>query len=580
MSRRLPLLLALASTPTAAQPAAAQEVVPVVSCDGLTVTAIEIRAEPPGVIGDEAPGWTRPILAFALQYSRSDADAVQPFVLLQAGSECTDERLAESERLLRSQVYLADATVRAVPDPAGGVRLLVETTDDVPLIIGGSLRDGRPASLLYGNSNVLGRGVTVAAEWERGYAYREGFGAHFVHHHAFGGRQVAELHLVRGPLDEDYGAAIARPYVTDVQHVAWRVGYQRVEDYLDFLRTGQDALSLNVEREVYDASMLFRVGGQSRNVLLGFGASHDRSDPAAAGVVVTDSGFVDDPLAPAVGRYTLARSTRVSGTVGVRWLGFRPVDGLATPGGVQDVATGVQLLGTAGYELGDELATGGGSDWLEVREPFVAADLYAGAGWSRGLTALSLSVEGQRATAGDWGDVVAAGRLGWYHRASERRTHVVSAEYAGAWKVRRPFRLTLGSWASGVRGYSGSAATGSRLAVLRLEERWTAGGLGSVAGFGAALFGDVGKLWAGDVPFGYTTDLRASLGAGLLVAVPRRSQSLYRLDLAVPLMRDADAGSWTVRVSRELPYRTIWREPGVLQRVRAARPAAGLVERP
>jgi hemolysin activation/secretion protein len=140
--------------------------------------------------------------------------------------------------------------------------------------------------------------------------------------------------------------------------------------------------------------------------------------------------------------------------------------------------------------------------------------------------------------------------------------------------------VLLGNWNGGVRGYGRSRAAGARLAVLRIEERRGFGGLGSVLGLGGAAFTDIGKLWADDVPFGRTTSLRPSIGAALLAAVPRRSQAHYRLDVVAPLAPDRDATSWTLRLSRVVPYQAFLRETADLARARSARPASLLIASP
>ena len=559
----LPLVVAATLPPAMARaqdPAAPPEQPPA-ACDGRVVTAVVVQPEPPTVIGRSAPGWSRPLLRVALQSWRTDTSAVRPFVLLQPGDVCTEFERAESERLLRAQPYLADASVRAVPD-GDGVRIEVETVDDVPLIIGGALRGGRPSRVLFGNANVLGRGMLLAGEWERGGAYREGFGAHFEHYHGFGGRITTALHAVRGPLDAAYEVALLRPYLTDAQNLAWYAGYTRDERYVPFLRAGQPALALNVTRQLYGAAAIARVGPDRRRLLAGLSVAHERDVPDA------------DPATIFAERYAPLRLTRAAASVGTRLLTFVRLEGLDALGGAHDVAGGVQLLGTVGYELAE--APAGGED---ERRPFAAADLYAGTPIGDGIAALALSAEGRNAPDG-WGDVVASGRLAWTDRVSDQRARTVSLGYMGGWETRRPYRVTLGAWEGGVRGYRGSRAAGARIGVLRLEERFGTGGLGSLAAFGVAVFGDVGKVWAGDVPLGVTTGLRASVGAGLLVAVPRRSQGFYRLDVAVPVMRDRDATSWTVRLSRSVPYASFWREPGDLTRARSARPATALLGTP
>src|SRR5690606_35292778 len=148
--------------------AESQEVATELACDGLSVSAIEFRTEQPAVYRD-APGWSRPLLRFAMGRTRTDSAAVRPFLLLEPGAACSEFLVEESERLLRAQAYLADASVAAVPDAAGGVRLVVATSDDVPLVAGSSIRKGAPRRLLLSTTNLMGRGMMVAGEWENGY---------------------------------------------------------------------------------------------------------------------------------------------------------------------------------------------------------------------------------------------------------------------------------------------------------------------------------------------------------------------------------------------------------------------------
>jgi hypothetical protein len=154
---------------------------------------------------------------------------------------------------------------------------------------------------------------------------------------------------------------------------------------------------------------------------------------------------------------------------------------------------------------------------------------------------------------------------------------MVRAELSGAWSMTLPLQLALSDRRGGVRGYRGSDEAGARRAVLRFEERLSLGGVGGIAGLGIAGFGDLGKLWAGDVPFGTTTAVRPGLGLGILASVPRGSQRVFRLDLAVPLVRDGPTRSWSLRLSSSMPYEAFWREPNDLRRMRAGRPVSELL---
>ena len=242
------------------------------------------------------------------------------------------------------------------------------------------------------------------------------------------------------------------------------------------------------------------------------------------------------------------------------------MEGLSSLAGTHDVATGVQVAATMGRGIGGNR-----------RRQFSALDLYAAAGTQRTLFALGGVTEGRRTPGGGWEDVIASGRLVIYRVPSERRTNEVSAEYSGAWRASLPGQLALDERRGGVRGYRDSRVGGTKRAVFRIEERRSLGRMGRLAGFAIAGFADAGKVWAGDVPYGTSTSVRTSIGAGLMAAVPRQSQRLFRIDAAVPLTRGGTTRSWTVRLFTTAAYPTFWHEPADVSRLRAPRPASELL---
>ena len=56
-------------------------------------------------------------------------ELIRRFLLLDEGRPCSELRRAESERILRAQPFLADASVLAFPNDKGGVDLEVRTID-------------------------------------------------------------------------------------------------------------------------------------------------------------------------------------------------------------------------------------------------------------------------------------------------------------------------------------------------------------------------------------------------------------------------------------------------------------------
>jgi hypothetical protein len=532
-------------------------------CDGKTISDVEIVREEPALIGSSAPRWTRPMLRTILRHTLTRDVAIEPFLLVEPGMTCSEFRLAESARVLRAQPYLARATVTSAPDAAGGVRVRVETVDEIPLVIGGGIRDGRLSALKYGNANVRGTGMYAAAAWREGFAYRDGMALRFQQHHVLGHPVRVGANVERTPLGRDLSFDASRPFYTRFQHVGWYAGVRDAAGYAPFQRPDAARLSLEYDRIRSDAGAIFRFGGGSALFFAGPFLTHQRFRPFGEGVVIADTGLAVDPDTELDDRYESISSTRIAGVLGARWLSHVEALGFDALMGPQDVARGVQ----ATVALGRSVAG-------DRRGNVAAGHLFAGVGGATNFIGLSALTEGQQRN-GEWDDAVVSGRLAWYAKPSDRQTRIIGAEYSGAWSASEPYQLALGDRQGGLRGYGDSRAVGARRAVLRAEQRWVIGGVSSWFAFGAAAFGDVGKTWAGDVPFGVTTGTRTSLGVSVLASVPRQSRRLLRVDFAVPLVDDPHAG-FEIRVSTSRSPREFWREPNDIARLRAVLPPAGV----
>ena len=126
--------------------------------------------------------------------------------------------------------------------------------------------------------------------------------------------------------------------------------------------------------------------------------------------------------------------------------------------------------------------------------------------------------------------------------------------------MRTPFQLLFGVPEGGVRGYESSTLVGGQRLVGRVEERFVLRPLLDQADVGVALFTDVGKQWAGDVPFGVTTGPKASIGIGLIAAIPQKSTRMWRADLAVPVTGGATR-RWEISISNVDRARFVFRAP-------------------
>ncbi len=526
-------------------------------CDGKTVSTVVIRRSARTMMDKaRAPAWSRAILQPLLLGTPTRESAIRPFLQLKDGGPCTEQRRAESERLLRLQPYLADATVQVVDEADGRVRVEIETIDDLRPILGLGLKGARPTIAEFGNNNVDGSGQLVSARWRDGRAFRDGFGVRYTDYHLFNRPNIASVVLDRLPLGSFIAASLARPFYTDLQNGAGFMGYLRDDGYVGFVRPSGDPLSLEIVRERADLGIAFHLHTKgSAQLLLGALASFDKRTTAAKPVIITDSGFVQTPDKSLVDRYTTTEATRVGLVTGVRYLRFAKAVGFDALEGVQDIGRGVQLATVFGQTLGGSF-----------KGPFITTDLYVGVGGTESFLGLRSQVEARKGTTG-WTGIVGSGRLAWYSKPSKRQTRLWSLEYVGASKADAPFQLTVDDPQTGIRGYVGSRLAGSQRLILRAERRWVMPGISTYFGWGVAGFADAAQMFKGDAPFG-ANGTRGTVGVSLLAAVPRESRSLARLDFGLPFIPDKSAKDFAIRFTYSIIGRSFWREPADITRAR------------
>jgi len=528
------------------------------ACDGRTITEIVITPRDPSFLS--FPRVLRPVArGVGLHHTTSKEKMIGQFLLLETGGVCTERERAESERILRLQPFLADATVHAVPDSTDGVRIEVETIDEIPTVFGMQVRDFRPSALRFGNGNVDGRGLFLAGRVQRGFAYRTGVAIDATAYQVFGGPYRLSVEVERAPLGSAVSIHLGHPFFTVLQRTAWHVGFSDVNRYINFVPAEGDPLSLGVERRFWDAGGVRRLGLGRYSAFGGALLTAEAVIPASVAVIISDSGIVADTsggLGPPAPSY---RNLRANAVVGVRALSFTTVRGFDALTAAQDVATGLQLGTVVGR---------GTSRFGNDRDVFVAADLYAGRGSASSFTAFRVEGEARRDPDTDrWDSLVGSGRLAWYYKPADAHVVIGSVEFSGAWRQRVPFQLMLGDREGGVRGFAASRSAGATRTVLRLEERWAIGRLTRHGSFGLAGFADAGWVSAGEAPFGTNSGMKVGVGVGLLAAFPPQSQRLWRVDVAAPVGSDPDAG-WEVRFAISgTPH--FWRAPADLARGRA-----------
>lgn len=530
----------------------------VARCDGRIVNRLDIRPGRPPFSGAAAM-WRTAARAVGLHHATTQPHVIEAFLALHVGQPCTEFRRAESERVLRAQPFLADAKVRILPDSGGGVVAIVETTDEVPVLVGGRFRGIAPDALSMGNANVAGQGLRVEAAWEAARAYRTGYGARITEYAAFDRPYLVTFEGYQHRIGSDLAAELGHPFFTDLQRVSWHVGARTSKSFPHVARPARDPLALELREQSWDVSGVLRLFGTGTVTLVGGALTGRRLDPGAAGVIVSDSGFAPDTGTALRDRYRRFETTRLGGILGVRRVRFVAVSGFDALTGPQDVASG----------LSGALFVARGFPVMGESDVFLSGATYAGVARPTFLLANVAEVEGRRdMVTREWNSIVGSTRSALYLGRGPGTVLIVSDELSGGLRSRLPLQLTLSDRLGGLMGYRSSGLAGARRNVLRAELRRSASKVVHGADVGVAVFGQAGTLWAGDAPYGWTGS-RGTVGLSLLAAYPSRSKRVYRADLGIPVTRGGEGGGrLELRFSSEDRTTRFWEEPADVARAR------------
>lgn len=532
-----------------------------VKCAGQRINGIVIRSSAPTVAAfRRIPALARVVGAI---HTTTNVEVIQRFLLLQQGDRCDELRRAESERILRAQPFIAEASVRVIQEPDGGVELDVRTTDEIALILGVAAGNSRPVVRLVrvGDGNLGGEGIYLAGDWRAGGPFRDGFGGRFVDNQFLGHPYTLAVQAHRNPLGDDWQSDAMHPFFTDIQRVAWRARAGGSDDYVQFMNDINSSHALRVVRQYYDLGGIVRLGPPGRLSLFGASFSGDVERPSNDPVLVTNHGFAPDTGTPLRGRYETHHIARVNALWGVRDIGFARVRGFDALTATQDLAVGFQL----GTLFGRSLSVLGSRD----DDIFMAGDVYVGAVGRNNALRVQIEGEGRRNNEqGVWDGILTDARAVEYFKATPSNTTTASLEFSGGWRQRVPFSLSLSDPVGGVRGYSASNTPGGQRLVGRLEHRLFLGRPYNLGDLGVGVFADAGRLWAGDIPYGVNTPVRSSFGFSILGTAPPSSARLWRIDLAIATSSENGRGRFELRIGSTDKTTFFLTEPSDLQSIR------------
>ena len=150
-----------------------------------------------------------------------------------------------------------------------------------------------------------------------------------------------------------------------------------------------------------------------------------------------------------------------------------------------------------------------------------------------------LLVRGRAEARGDrtkraWDGVAVTGRVAMYAKPSAERTRIATFDVSAVHQSVYPVQLTFRDSDGGLPGYDAATLAGGRRIVARIEERRLVRPIGDRADVALGMFGAVGMMQAGDVPFGTNTGVLGSAGVSVFAAYPAGGKRTYRLDAAFP----------------------------------------------
>jgi hypothetical protein len=486
---------------------------------------------------------------------RTREGVIRRELLFREGDCYVPALLEDSERILRSLSFIADADVFAIRQPDGTHHVVVETRDEWSIRLEPQWDNDNGGMALTGlelrEDNLLGSGQRISAYLKQ-YQGERVYGAEVGTRQLFHTLLDAELGVAKTPVGVSVVQRLAYPFRGENGRWAFRQQIEHLERNFEIFVPREDGPGVRrrffaESRRTFDVGTVMRIGRRGSLTLFGLAVAGEWTE-YPRDYLSTDGGG-DQPMSlqiepveppPTVTGLDTLSSVRVVFLAGQRNVYFQRRRALDAVRGTEDVRLGVE----AEIAVGRSLSAFSDDD-----------DLKIDVGFSLAGAPVRSVVAGVRATASGRRDYGAReGQFEWrsvfgqadgwaYWRPSEasRHTFVAAASVVGGWRTTVPFQLTLGNRA-GLRGFPTHAYPGERRWVATVEHRAYLGWpYARLFDLGTALFVDAGQMWAGGDTFGVDSPLAASVGAGLRLAFPPGSRRTYRLDVAVPLTRGYSA---------------------------------------
>jgi hypothetical protein len=527
-----------------------------VLCSAGPISSIEVDSRSiydPQSTGVAPLAWTYSVLN--LLHVNTNETFIRGELLFSEG-DCYDEFLFnESYRLLDSHGFLYVEDMRAEDDGAGGMRIYVATRDEwsTKVDLWATYDAGAHLETFeVSEENFLGNGVFF--EFTH-YARRETKNQAFrLRTPRFFGRSDAGIAVGSsrsGRLFEQY---VRYPFVGEAGRVSVREGYNYGTDFYAYSTDGAEAYGqvlLPVRRELAEVSGAYRFGDPGASFILGGSLTRDVvTFPHELEITFGDFDerevLATPPPAELQRQLREFSATRVALHMAVRRFRYEEYTGLDDLRARDLIWLGMFAGASVGRSFDvltaerappeDDIYTRG---VVSFTQPIGSSLLHGGA-----------TLEARHISAG-WRDALGEAELVAYGRndAFASHTFFFRASAAAGWRTTLPYQLALGG-REGVRSLPEDRYPGGEMARFVAEDRIVLPWPSDTADLGLTLFGDLGRVWPGDVPYGVDSGWQAGLGFGLRLGLPRNTRHVLRLDLAFPV--GPTGGDPVFRITAEL----------------------------